>query len=67
MRCFVKKSALKNFANFNRKTAVLESLFKETSTLAFSCEICKIFKNTNFEELMQTAASSVPTFSILFN
>ena len=30
---------------------------KETPTQASSCEYCKIFKNTSFEEHLQTAAS----------
>ena len=31
---------------------------KETPTQAFSCEYCKIFKNTYFEKHLQTAASN---------
>ena len=30
---------------------------EETPTQVFSCEICKIFKNTYFEEHLRTAAS----------
>ena len=30
---------------------------KETPTQVFSCEYCEIFKNTYFEEHLQTAAS----------
>ena len=33
-------------------------LSKETPTQAFSCEHCKIFKNTCFEKHLQTAASN---------
>ena len=33
-------------------------LSKETPTQAFSCEHCKIFKNTYFEKHLQTAASN---------
>ena len=44
------------------KTPVLESLFnkillKGTPTQVFSCEYCKIFKNTYFEEHLPMAAS----------
>ena len=40
------------------KTAVLESvtLFKKTPTEVFSCEIFENFKNTYFEEHLQTTA-----------
>ena len=53
-RMFFKLDVLKNFCKFHRKTPVLETLFnkvaglKETSTQVFSCENCKIFKNTFF-------------------
>ena len=30
---------------------------KETQTQVFSCEYCKIFKNTYFEEYLRTTAS----------
>ena len=30
---------------------------KETPAQAFFCEICKVFKNTYFEEYLQTTAS----------
>ena len=51
------------------ETPVLESLFNKavdlqvckfiikTLTQVFSCDYCKIFKVTNFEEHLQTAAS----------
>ena len=44
------------------KTLVLESLFnkvllKKDSNLGVSCEYCKNFKNTYFEEHLQIAAS----------
>ena len=42
----LKKGALKNFANFAGKHLCV-----------FSCEICKIFKNTYFVENLRTAAS----------
>ena len=31
--------------------------FKETPTQVFSCQICKIFKNTYFKKHLQRAAS----------
>ena len=37
---------------------MLEFIFnKVTATLVFCCEYCTIFKNTYFEEHLQTAAS----------
>ena len=51
----MKKAVLKIFAIF---VAKLESLFnKVVPTLVFSCEYCGIFKNTYFEEHLQTAVS----------
>ena len=60
---------LKFSQNF-RKTRVVKSLFykvavlkagnfpkNETATQVFSCELCEIFKNTDFEEHMRTTAS----------
>ena len=59
------------------KTPVLESLFnkvaglrivtllKNALTQASSCEYCIIFKNTYFEEDLQTAASAVSTLILL--
>ena len=53
------------------KTPVLESPFntlqhsrpayslKETPTQVFSCEYCKIFKNTYFEENLRATASAI--------
>ena len=32
------------------------TLLKETPTQVFSCEICEFFRNTYFEEHLQTAA-----------
>ena len=48
---------------------MLKSVFnkvyeKETSTQVFSSEICKIFKNTYFEELLGATAS---TLSVQFS
>ena len=49
------KAVLKNI---HRETPVLKSLFnKETTTRAFSCEYCKIFKNTYFKEHLRVSAS----------
>ena len=39
------------------RASVLQLYLKETPTLVFPCEYCEIFKNTNFEEHLQTAAS----------
>ena len=62
---FFKIALLKKFAIFTGKTPQLESLFnkdagfyacnfikKETPTQMFSCEQCKIFKNSLFIELI---------------
>ena len=52
-------SVLINFAVSQENTCV-ESFFtllKSYSTLAFSCEICKFFKNTYFEDNLRTTAS----------
>ena len=45
-RYLMQKGVLKNFANFTEKH------------LVFSCEICKIFKNTYFEEHLRRIASA---------
>ena len=63
-RCLVKKAVLKSFANFTGKQESLSFLqlcWKETSTKLFSCEYCKIFKNTSFEEHLQTTVSGCIT------
>ena len=56
-----KKAVLKNFAIFTGKQLLWNPFFqlyqKETPTEVFSCEYCEIFKNTYFEEHLQTAAS----------
>ena len=56
----LQKNVFLKVCKFHRKTSVLESLFnkvvglqlyyKNAPTQVFSCEICKIFKNTYFEE-----------------
>ena len=54
------------FCNIHRKTLALESLYgpsslqfyqKETPTMMFLREYCKIFKNTYIEEHLRTTAS----------
>ena len=53
---FSKIGVLKNFAIFTGK--YLWWIYsKENQTQVFSCEYCKIFKNTYFEEHLRTAAS----------
>ena len=42
-RCSGEK-VFSKFRNFHRKTHVLESLFEETRTEVFSCEICKFLR-----------------------
>ena len=64
-RCSFEKGALKNFEKFTRKH-LCQSLFsnkRETPTKIFSCEFCKIFKNTYFVEHLRTNASA-PVASI---
>ena len=57
-----KKDVLKNIANFTGKHLCWSLFFnkfheKVTPAQAFFCEIYEIFKNTYFEEHVQTAAS----------
>ena len=61
-----KKTILKNLLNSQEKTCTGVSFLiklqpeaskKETSTQAFSCEFCEIFKNISFKENLQTTAS----------
>ena len=67
--CSMKKSVLRNFAEFTRKH-LCHSLFlnkvaglacnfikKETLAQVFSCEFCEISKNTFFTEQLWTTAS----------
>ena len=65
LECSVKEGVVKNFANFTgihlcwslfNKDASLKDSNTETSTKVFSYEIWKIFKNTYFEEHLQTIA-----------
>ena len=74
-RCSVKKYVLRNFAKFTRKH-LCQSLFfnkvaglrpvtflkKETLAQVFSCEFCKIFKNTFFTKHLRTTASMAQEF-----
>ena len=60
------KKVFLTFRKFDRKTPVLESLLnkvagleacnfiREAPTQVFSCKICDFFKNTFFEEHLQT-------------
>ena len=68
---FSKIGALKNFAKFpgkhlcwnyfliNYRPGGLGFYSKETPTQVLSCEYCKIFKKTYFEEHLRTAASAL--------
>ena len=69
-RCSIEKAVLKNFAIFTRKHLCwslfcglqnLQLSIKGAPTLVLSCEYCKIFKNTYFEENLRTTLSAVPT------
>ena len=57
---FYKKGVNKNFAQFTGKH-LYQSLFfnKEAVAQVFSCEFCKIFKNTFFTEHPRATASEV--------
>ena len=58
LECSIKKAVLKNFAIFIVKILSWSLFFnKVVPAQVFSCEYCKIFKNTNFEEHLPTAAS----------
>ena len=62
---FFKIGVLKNFANFTGEhlcwslflTKFFTDFIKNTPTQVFSCEICKIFKNTSFYRTPPVAAS----------
>ena len=78
-RCSVRKGVLRNFAKFTGKY-LCQSLFlnkvaglrpailfkKETLAQVFSCEFCKISKNTFFTEHLLAAASGKYFFLIQF-
>ena len=69
LQMFFKIGVLKNFAIFAGKQICWSNLLiklqawrsaillKETLTLVFSCEYCKIFNNTYFEKHLRTADS----------
>ena len=60
-RCSIEKGVLKTFAKFTGKH-LCQSLFfikKETLAKVFSCEFCKIFKNTFFIEHLRASASDL--------
>ena len=63
-RCSVKKYILKNIYKISRENTCVGVCFrlslKETPTQVFSSVICKIFKNTYFEEYLQTTALALP-------
>ena len=67
-RCSVKNGVFRNFTKFAGKKLVPESFFnkvaglrqfikKETLVQVFSCEFCKISKNTFFTEHLRATAS----------
>ena len=58
---FSKKAVLKN-SQYSQENTCVRVPEKETPTQVFSCEYCKIFKNTYFEEHLRTAASGFTGF-----
>ena len=60
-----KKIFLKVF-QYSRENTCVEVSFEETSTQAFSCEYCVIYKNTFFEGHLQTAASIERYLNVLW-
>ena len=70
-RCSLKKSILKNFANFTGKHMSwrlflirlqawgLKLYWKETATQMLSCKICEILKNIYFEERLRTTVTVI--------
>ena len=73
-RCSVRKGVIRNFAKFTGKH-LCQSLFfnkvaghvikKEILAQAFSCEFCKISKNTFFAEHLWATISKNPIHGIL--
>ena len=61
---FCKKDILKNIYKISRENTCIGVCFrlslKETPTQVFSGEICKIVKNTCFEEYVRTTVSALP-------
>ena len=67
-RCCIRKSILKNFANFTWKQ-LCRSLFLwscRPSGCKLCCKVCKTFKNTYFEEHLQTTACGGVLYIKLF-
>ena len=69
---FFKIDILKNLAMFTGKhlcyscrAGGLQLYYKEIPTQVLSCEYCEIFKNTYFEEHLQTAASALLIIKLL--
>ena len=70
-RCSIKNGVLKNFAKLTGKHLCQSLVFnkvadsacnfikKETLVQVFSCEFCKIFKNTFYTEHLWTTASAL--------
>ena len=56
-KCSIKKGILINFANFTGKHLYWSLFLIKLHAFWCSCEICKIFKNTSFEEHLRTTAS----------
>ena len=71
-RCSIEKVVFKNFAIFtgkrlcqslllmNLQASRTATFLKETPTQLFSCEYCKIFKNTCFDENLRTTDCAIP-------
>ena len=67
---FCKKGVLRNFAKIHRKIPVPQAcnfIKKETQAQVFSCEFCKIFKNTFLYRTLLVAASGLPIMFDLKN
>ena len=64
-KVFCKMNVLKNFAKFTgkhlRQGLFFNKVEKETMAQMFSCEFCKVFKNTYFYRTSLVAASEYPT------
>ena len=69
----MKKGALRNFATFTgqhlcQSPFLIKFIKKETLTQVFSCEFCKISKNTFYTESLRMTASVVTyPFYFIFN
>ena len=58
-RCSMKKAVLKNFADLKACNFIRKRLQHRCWVLQHTCKYCKIFKNTYFEEHLQTVASVI--------